>query len=136
MAYFVSQSSEFCRYNSLCCFSTSVYCCCCVFRYRLSPGTFGYTLVHARFEVFMKIQFVVFCIVAPCSVVAAYQRFGAPCCLHFQGWRFTARSSETMASNLHLSIRQYMTSCSVVSVLLIISARSVTHNIQHLIPQY
>jgi hypothetical protein len=26
--YFVSQSSEFCRYNTLCCFSTSVYCCC------------------------------------------------------------------------------------------------------------
>jgi hypothetical protein len=25
--YFVSQSSEFCRHNSLCCFSTSVYCC-------------------------------------------------------------------------------------------------------------
>jgi len=27
----------------LCCFSTSVYCCCS-FRYRLSPETFGYTL--------------------------------------------------------------------------------------------
>jgi hypothetical protein len=25
--YFVSQSSEFCRHNALCCFSTSVYCC-------------------------------------------------------------------------------------------------------------
>jgi hypothetical protein len=31
--YFVSQSSEFCRRNPLCCFSTSVYCC--LFRYRL-----------------------------------------------------------------------------------------------------
>jgi len=41
--YFVSQSSEFCRHNPLCCFSTSVYCC--LFRYRLSPETFGYTLV-------------------------------------------------------------------------------------------
>jgi hypothetical protein len=40
--YFVSQSSEFCRHNPLCCFSTSV---CCLFRYRLSPETFGYTLV-------------------------------------------------------------------------------------------
>jgi hypothetical protein len=40
----VSQSSEFCRHSPLCCFSTSVYCCC-LFRYRLSPGTFGYTLV-------------------------------------------------------------------------------------------
>jgi len=41
--YFVSQSSEFCRHNPLCCFSTSV----CLFRYRLSPETFGYTLVYA-----------------------------------------------------------------------------------------
>jgi len=24
----VSQSSEFCHHNLLCCFSTSVYCCC------------------------------------------------------------------------------------------------------------
>jgi hypothetical protein len=43
----VSQCSEFCRHNPLCCFSTSVYCRCrCLFRYRLSPETFGYTLVH------------------------------------------------------------------------------------------
>jgi len=41
--YFVSQSSEFCRHNPLCCFSTNVYYCC-LFRYRLSPETFGYTL--------------------------------------------------------------------------------------------
>jgi hypothetical protein len=39
--YFVSQSSEFCHHNPLCCFSTSVYCC--LFRYQLSPETFGYT---------------------------------------------------------------------------------------------
>jgi hypothetical protein len=43
--YLVIQSSEFCRRNPLCCFSASVYCCCYVFRYRLSPETFGYTLV-------------------------------------------------------------------------------------------
>jgi hypothetical protein len=42
--YFVSQSSEFCRHNTLCCFSTSVYCCC-LFRYLLSPEIFGYALV-------------------------------------------------------------------------------------------
>jgi hypothetical protein len=29
--YFMCQSSEFCRHNPLCCFSTSV--CCCLFRY-------------------------------------------------------------------------------------------------------
>jgi hypothetical protein len=44
--YFVSQSSEFCSHNPLCCFLTSVYCCyCCLFRYGLRPETFGYTLV-------------------------------------------------------------------------------------------
>jgi hypothetical protein len=31
--YFVSQSSEFFRHNTLCCFSTSVYYCCWLFRY-------------------------------------------------------------------------------------------------------
>jgi hypothetical protein len=41
----MSQFSEFCRHNPLCCSSTSVCCCCCLFRYRLSPETFGYTLV-------------------------------------------------------------------------------------------
>jgi hypothetical protein len=44
--YIVSQSSEFYRHNNLCCFSTGVYCC--LFRYRLSPETFGYTLVLMR----------------------------------------------------------------------------------------
>jgi hypothetical protein len=43
--YFVSQSSEFCRHNPLCCFSTSVYCCERIFRYRFRQETFGYTLV-------------------------------------------------------------------------------------------
>jgi hypothetical protein len=46
--YFVSQSSEFCRHNPLCCFSTSVYCCKLIFRYRLSPETFESTLVCNR----------------------------------------------------------------------------------------
>jgi hypothetical protein len=41
----MSQSSESCRHNPLCCFSTSVYFCKRIFRYRLSPETFGYTLV-------------------------------------------------------------------------------------------
>jgi hypothetical protein len=44
--YFVSQSSEFCRHNPLCYFSTSVYCC--LFRYGLSPQTFGYILIHSK----------------------------------------------------------------------------------------
>jgi hypothetical protein len=41
----LSQSSEFCRHNPLCCFP-SVYCC--LFRYRISPETFGYTLVCGK----------------------------------------------------------------------------------------
>jgi len=41
--YSVNQSSEFCCHKPLCCFSTSV--CCYLFRYWLSPETFGYTLV-------------------------------------------------------------------------------------------
>jgi hypothetical protein len=41
--YFVSQSSEFCLHNPLCCFLMSV--CFCLFRYRLSLESFGYTLV-------------------------------------------------------------------------------------------
>jgi hypothetical protein len=45
--YFVSQSGEFCRHNTLCYFSTSVYCCKRIFCYRFSPETFGYTLVFS-----------------------------------------------------------------------------------------
>jgi len=44
--YFVSQSSEFCQHNPSCCFSTNVYCCC-LFRYRISPEAFGYTVRNA-----------------------------------------------------------------------------------------
>jgi len=40
---FVSQPSEFYRHNPLCCFSSSVYC---LFRYRLSPENFDYTLIN------------------------------------------------------------------------------------------
>jgi hypothetical protein len=44
--YFVSQSNKFCCHNPLCCFSTSIYGYFCLFRYRVSPKTFGYTLVR------------------------------------------------------------------------------------------
>jgi hypothetical protein len=40
---------EFCHHNPLCYFSTSVYCC--LFRYLLSPETFGYNLVCRQHEV-------------------------------------------------------------------------------------
>jgi hypothetical protein len=55
----MSQSSEFCRHNPLCCFSTSV-CCCCLFRYRLSSETCvhprilrGYVCPFARPSIFV-----------------------------------------------------------------------------------
>jgi len=41
----VSQSSEFCCHNPLCCFSTNVYFCKRIFHYRLSPEIFDYTFV-------------------------------------------------------------------------------------------
>jgi hypothetical protein len=44
----VIQPSAFCRHIPLCCFSTSVYCCKDVFRYRLSPETFDYTDVGGK----------------------------------------------------------------------------------------
>jgi hypothetical protein len=47
--YFVSQSSEFCHRNLLCCYSTSV-CFCCLFRYWVSPENFGYTFVVGTFD--------------------------------------------------------------------------------------
>jgi len=47
--YFVSQSSEFCHHNPLYCFSTSI--CCYLFRYRLSPETFGYVLVYSHIPI-------------------------------------------------------------------------------------
>jgi hypothetical protein len=43
--YFVSWSSEFCRHNPLCCFSTSNTKGKRIFRYRFSPETFGHTPV-------------------------------------------------------------------------------------------
>jgi hypothetical protein len=53
--YFVTQSSEFCRHKPLCCFSTSVYCCC-LLRYRLSPETFLYTLVLLLCQHYYNLQ--------------------------------------------------------------------------------
>jgi hypothetical protein len=42
----VSQYSKVYSHNPLCCFSTSVHCCCSLL-YRLSPDTFGYTFVYS-----------------------------------------------------------------------------------------
>jgi hypothetical protein len=46
IAIVVSQSSELCRHNPLCCFSTSNTKGKRIFRYRLSPETSGYILVR------------------------------------------------------------------------------------------
>jgi hypothetical protein len=55
VSLFVSQSSEFYCHNPLRCFSTSVYCCKRIFRYRLSPENFGYILVYLVFESIMGV---------------------------------------------------------------------------------
>jgi hypothetical protein len=44
--YFVNQSSDFCRHNPVCCLSTSVYCCYCLFRYDSVRKLFGHTVVR------------------------------------------------------------------------------------------
>jgi hypothetical protein len=54
--YFVSQSREFCRHNPLCCFSTNNTKGKHIFRYRLGPETFGYTLVYMLCTVIMYLQ--------------------------------------------------------------------------------
>jgi hypothetical protein len=51
--YFVNQSSEFCRHNPLCCFSTSSTKGKRIFPYQLSPKTFGYTIVRCRTNVIL-----------------------------------------------------------------------------------
>jgi hypothetical protein len=55
--YFVSQFSEFCRHNPLCCFSTSVCCCKRIFRYRLSPETYGYTVIYVGYMKSILVQY-------------------------------------------------------------------------------
>jgi hypothetical protein len=45
VSLFCESVCEFCHHNPLCCFSTSVYCCC-LFHNRLSPETFCYTHIY------------------------------------------------------------------------------------------
>jgi hypothetical protein len=68
IAIFVSQYSEFCCHNPLCCFSTSV---CCLFRYGVSPETFGYTLLHMFETGSVHVK------VVPDKVVLVWQGFPA-----------------------------------------------------------
>jgi hypothetical protein len=67
----------------------------CRFLYKILPpkiyDIFFYVFLpltnFVRFDLFtaVTIQFVVFCVVAPCSAVNRYQRFGGLCCLYLQG---------------------------------------------------
>jgi hypothetical protein len=47
----------------------------------------SYTNICVGFEVLTAVssKMAVFWVVAPCSLVAVYQRFRDPCCLHHQG---------------------------------------------------
>jgi hypothetical protein len=51
IAIFWDSLVSFFRHNSLCCFSTSFYYCC-LFRYRLSTETFGYTVACFFFSLY------------------------------------------------------------------------------------
>jgi hypothetical protein len=59
--------------------------------------------LYVSFEAFTAVMFQVevYWVVTPCSVVAGYQRFGGPCCLHLQDEvkLETVQISETMVSN-------------------------------------
>jgi hypothetical protein len=44
-----------------CCFSTNFYRCRCIFLYRLSPETFGYTLVYIKTELETNIKIAGYC---------------------------------------------------------------------------
>jgi hypothetical protein len=56
--YFMSQSSEFCHHNFLCCFYSSIYCCKRIFLSAQS-GNFWIHLrtLDASFEAFMEVMF-------------------------------------------------------------------------------
>jgi hypothetical protein len=64
--YFVSQSSEFCCHNPLCCFSISVYCCKHVCHYWLNTET-----NHAH----IKTQMEIYQITYPCSPAILLKRW-------------------------------------------------------------
>jgi hypothetical protein len=75
----VSPFCEFCHHNPLCCFSTSV--CCCLFRYQLSPETFGYTLVLCTF--LKKCGFVTFmCLSCACCIRTPALPLHGSCCFN------------------------------------------------------
>jgi hypothetical protein len=67
--YFTSQSSEFCRHNPLCCFSTSNTEGKRIFRYGLGPETFGYT------------PYIFWCLQCPANSLAAdFKKLQCPLC--------------------------------------------------------
>jgi hypothetical protein len=104
--YFMSQSSEFCRHNPLCCFSTSVYCCFLISLSTQSGNFWIYPRIHTLFSTAQVniwilarhlyvyswiddrkrwLQVEVFWVVMSCSVAIGYEGFRDPCCVHLQG---------------------------------------------------
>jgi hypothetical protein len=52
----------------------------------------------------VKTKFLVFWAVAPCSVVAGYQGFGVPCCLHFLDCSTTQKTTNSSYEAPHYTV--------------------------------
>jgi hypothetical protein len=68
---------------------------------------FSFDIFDARFEIFtaVKIEFMVFWVVAPCSVVVEqYQRFRGPCCLQRKDSTTTLQgaTAQKTTNSIHL----------------------------------
>jgi len=82
--YFVSQFSEFCHHNPLCCFSSVCCCCCCLFHYWLSLETFGYLPPQSIIMIIMESA----CKSAPSFCLKTETNYSVKfiyICVHFKG---------------------------------------------------
>jgi hypothetical protein len=96
--YFVNQSSEFCRHNPLCCFSTSVYCCKRIFRNRLSTETFGYTLAFHSLSMPLRCTVV---------IVTLSNSWTYRSAIHRRPWEYLLGSYRNVKSLRNLKFRHH-----------------------------
>jgi hypothetical protein len=73
--------------------------------------------VNTRLQIFTvtKLRVVVFAVMAPCSLVWGYQRFGGSYCLHFQGKKESSWGFHTFTViKIHVVVFAVMAPCSLV----------------------